>query len=280
MVCANSLESNGMKVTELNIYPVKSTRRIALTESEVLPRGLPWDRRWMLVDADGRFLTARQYPALARVDTALGETALRVSVDGREPLQIPLTPPAAQTTSVTIWRDRCQAMPVGAGADRWFSDYLGVSCRLVQMTDELVRPVNPDYGRAADEVSFADGFPMLLISEASLADLNRRLPAAVPMQRFRPNLVVDGDRAYGEDGWRLIRVGTVEFEGVKNCSRCVFTTIDPRSGVKDPGGEPLRTLASYRRREGGGVYFGQNLIPRGRGTIRLGDRVEVLERSG
>ena len=266
-----------MQVTAISIYPVKSTRPIALSESEVLPRGLPWDRRWMLVDCEARFVTARQYPVLAMINTALGADTLDISVTGREGLRIPLAEPAAPPMPVTVWKDRCEAVPAGAAADAWFSDYLGTRVRLVRMTDTLVRPVNPDYGAPADQVSFADGFPLLLISAASLQDLNRRLQLPVPMQRFRPNLVVDGEQPYGEDSWRRLRVGEVEFEGVKNCSRCVFTTIDPCTGVKDPGGEPLRTLAGYRRREGGGVFFGQNLIPRSRGTIRLGDCVRVLE---
>ena len=265
-----------MQVTGINVYPVKSTRPIALSESEVLPRGLPWDRRWMLVDSEGRFVTARQHPRLAMIATVLGTDTLNISVTGRADLRIPLAEPAAPSIPVTVWKDRCQAVPAGAAADAWFSEYLGMPVRLVRMTDALVRPVNPDYGGSADQVSFADGFPLLLISEASLHDLNRRLATPVPMQRFRPNLVVDGERAYGEDSWRRIRVGEVEFAGVKNCSRCIFTTIDPQTGVKDAGGEPLRTLASYRRREGGGVFFGQNLIPRSRGTIRLGDSVEIL----
>ena len=265
-----------MQVTGINIYPVKSTRPIALSESEVLPRGLPWDRRWMLVDSEGRFVTARQHPRLAMIATVLGTETLNISVAGRADLRIPLAEPAAPSIPVTVWKDRCQAVPAGAAADAWFSDYLGMPVRLVRMTDQLVRPVNPEYGQPADQVSFADGFPLLLISEASLHDLNRRLATPVPMQRFRPNLVVDGERAYGEDSWRRIRVGEVEFAGVKNCSRCIFTTIDSQTGVKDARGEPLRTLASYRRREGGGVFFGQNLIPRSRGIIRLGDSVQIL----
>jgi len=266
-----------MRVTGINIYPVKSTRPIALAQSEVLARGLPWDRRWMLVDSDGKFITARQHPALAMVATALAGDTLTVSVAGRASLHIPLAEPVATRIPVTVWKDHCEAVPVGAAADAWFSDYLGLNCRLVRMTEAVTRPVNPDYGRPADQVSFADGFPLLLISEASLADLNRRLAAPVPMQRFRPNLVVDGEQPYGEDSWRRLRVGDVEFEGVKNCSRCVFTTIDPLTGTRDPAGEPLRTLAGYRRRDAGGVYFGQNLIPRSGGTMQLGDRVEILE---
>jgi len=267
-----------MKLTEINIYPIKSTRRIALTESEVLARGLPWDRRWMLVDEDNRFITARQHPRLALVSTELGATTLQVSVAGGDRLQLPLQPQCGDKTSVTVWGDQCDAVPAGRQADAWFSDYLGLSCRLVQMTDDLVRPVSRDYGQPGDEVSFADGFPLLVISETSLQDLNRRLERPVSMRRFRPNLVVSGSQPYEEDQWRRIRVGDVLFEGVKNCSRCVFTTVDPDTGVKDPDTEPLRTLSSYRKRPAGGVYFGQNLVPRSRGVVRLGDTVEVLER--
>ncbi|MGB5406482.1 MAG: MOSC domain-containing protein [Thiogranum sp.] len=266
-----------MKVTDINIYPIKSTRRVAVHESEVLPRGLPWDRRWMLVDEEGRFITARQHPTLAMVQTEFKDDVVQVSVAGRTMLQLPLQAPDGQITSVTVWRDACDAVLAGAEADAWFSDYLGVSCRLVQMPDSIVRAVNPDYGQAGDEVSFADGFPLLLISEASLNDLNGRLQTPVSMRRFRPNLVVDGERSYQEDQWRRIRVGDVEFEGVKNCSRCVFTTIDPDTGVKDPHKEPLRTLGTYRRQPQGGVYFGQNLIPRSGGAIRVGDKVEILD---
>ncbi|HHH44829.1 MAG TPA: MOSC domain-containing protein [Gammaproteobacteria bacterium] len=264
-----------MKITEINIYPVKSTRHIALTESEVLPRGLPWDRRWMLVDEQGKFITARQHPTLAMVETRFADDVLQVSVADRTPLQLPLQAPVGQPRKVTIWKDQCDAVPVSAEADAWFSDYLGLRCQLVRMTDELVRGVDLHFGQPGDEVSFADGFPMLLISEASLEDLNRRLETPVSMRRFRPNLVVDGEQPYAEDRWKRLRIGEVEFEGVKNCSRCVFTTIDPDTGRKSPDKEPLRTLSGYRRRPEGGVFFGQNLIPRSGGVIHVGDAVEV-----
>jgi uncharacterized protein YcbX len=266
-----------MQVTELNIYPVKSTRRIALSESEVLPRGLPWDRRWMLVDASGKFITGRQHPRLATVQTEIGDNVLHIHAAGHDSLSLPLVPRERRVVEVTVWKDSVDALLAGSEADAWFSDFLGLDCRLVQMTDDISRGVNPDYGRAGDQVSFADGFPLLLISEASLTDLNSRLDQPVEMRRFRPNLVIDGDLPYAEDDWRRIRVGEVEFEGVKNCSRCVFTTIDPDTGEKSPDMEPLRTLSSYRRRPEGGVYFGQNLIPRGAGVIRVGDSVTVLE---
>jgi hypothetical protein len=269
-----------MVVTGISIYPVKSTHPLALTQSEVLPRGLAWDRRWMLVDSEGRFVTARQHPTLARVATRVTERTLDISAAGRERLKIPLAVPSLTAIRVTVWKDRCKAVPVSAAADAWFSDYLGMPCRLVRMTDARARPVSPAYARAGDQVSFADSFPLLLISQASLNDLNRRLRIPVPVQRFRPNLVVDGERAYGEDAWLRLRVGEVEFAGAKDCSRCVLTTVDPESGVKDPDEEPLRTLAGYRRREGGGIFFGRKLIPRSGGIIRLGDPVEVLDPGG
>lgn len=266
-----------MQVTELNIYPIKSTRRIALHESEVLPRGLPGDRRWMLVDDSGKFITARQQPMLATVQTTLQDGALQVRAAGRPAISLPPAPAQRQMTGVTVWQSTLDAALVSPQADAWFSDFLGLSCRLVQMTDDLVRTVSPDYGQPGDQVSFADGFPLLLISEASLTDLNGRLQQPVEMRRFRPNLVIDGDIPYAEDGWRRLRVGEVEFEGVKNCSRCIFTTIDPDTGEKHPDKEPLRTLGTYRRRPEGGVYFGQNLIPRSGGVIRVGDPVTVIE---
>jgi uncharacterized protein YcbX len=266
-----------MQVTELNIYPIKSTRRIALQQSDVLPRGLPWDRRWMLVDDEGRFITARKHPRLATVQTLVDGDELHVSAAGCPAFSLPLRPTQGRRVEVTVWRDTLHAVPAGARADAWFSELLGLNCRLVQMTDDVVRGVNPDYGLAGDQVSFADGFPLLLISEASLADLNGRLLEPVEMRRFRPNLVVDGALPYAEDGWRRIRVGDVEFAGVKNCSRCVFTTVDPDSGAMHPDQEPLRTLSGYRRRPEGGVFFGQNLIPRGSGVIRVGDGVTVLD---
>ncbi len=266
-----------MQVTELNIYPIKSTRRIALQESEVVARGLPWDRRWMLVDAEGGFITARQQPRLATVQTTLAEAGLILNGPGQAQLGLSLVPAQRRLTRVSVWRDRLQAVLVDAAADAWFSAFLGQPCRLVQLTDDLVRPVDPRYGQPGDEVSFADGYPLLLLSEASLADLNGRLRQPVPMRRFRPNLVVDGAIPYAEDGWRRLRVGEVEFAGVKNCSRCIVTTIDPDCGEKDVAGEPLRTLSSYRRRPQGGVFFGQNLIPRSGGVIRVGDPVVVLE---
>jgi len=267
------------EVTEINIYPIKSTRRISLAESTVLKRGLAWDRRWMLVDSKGHFITARKYPRLATVTTQLTTDTLKVCVREMPDLSIPLEPPeAGETRQVTIWRDQCTAMDYGPDYDRWFSEYLGLECHLVRMRNTDVRAVNPDYGVGGDEVSFADSFPLLLISEASLADLNNRLDNPVSMRRFRPNIVVSGCDAFDEDHWQRLRIGDLEFAGAKACSRCIFTTIDPETGEKDPDREPLRTLGTYRTREEGGIYFGQNLIPRSVGTIHVGDPVSIEAR--
>ena len=265
-----------IKLTEINIYPIKSTRRIALREGTVLKRGLSRDRRWMLVDDEGVFVTARQHPRLAVVATRINAETLVANAPGMPELVVPLQPPANPSRQVRIWRDGCTAVDCGAPYHRWFSQYLGISCHLVRMRSSDVRPVNPDYGRAGDEVSFADGFPLLLISEASLADLNSRLDKPVSMRRFRPNVVVAGCDPYAEDDWARIRIGALVFEVAKACSRCVFTTIDPDTGEKDPQLEPLRTLSSYRKRAAGGVFFGQNLIPRDAGTIHLEDPIEIL----
>lgn len=263
-------------VTEINIYPIKSTRRIALTQSHVEKRGLAWDRRWMLVDDDGVFITARQHPTLTLVNTRVEGDSLLVNGPGMPELAIPLHPRQGAKETVRIWRNDCDALHLGAHYDQWFSDYLGLGCRLVHMPHSLVRPVRAQYGKPGDEVSFADGFPLLLISQASLEDLNSRLAVPVSMRRFRPNLVVTGCEPFAEDQWNRIRVGGVYFDVVKPCSRCVFTTIDPDTADKHPQKEPLRTLGTYRRRPEGGVFFGQNLIPRGTGTIRVGDEVAEL----
>ena len=183
--------------------------------------------------------------------------------------------PESTRLAVTVWRDGVMARIADAGADHWISHYLGMAARFVHMDADAARRVDPAYSRAEDQVSFADGFPLLLISQASLDGLNTRLDSAVTMNRFRPNLVVGGTDAHAEDDWRRIRVGEVEFDVVKRCARCVLTTVDPDTGRFDPQGEPLRTLIGYRRTEKG-VVFGQNLIPRGTGRIRQGDTVEVI----
>ena len=176
---------------------------------------------------------------------------------------------------IEVWKDRTNGAPVDPRADAWLEEFLDRPCRLLYMPREVHRQVSLDYGREGDRVSYADGYPLLLTSGASLAELNRRLDTVVPMDRFRANLVLDGDHPFDEDDWARIRVGEMEFRVVKPCGRCVVTTVDQRTGERGP--EPLRALASFRNVDGK-VLFGENLIHSGPGLLRLGDPVEVLER--
>ena len=201
-------------------------------------------------------------------------------VQGREPLTVPYPDAGAPAARVWIWGQACSALDAGDAAARWMSDALDKPVRLVAMDDRYKRRPDPDCTLPGDEVSFADCYPVLAIGRSSLDDLNTRTPAPASMRRFRPNFVVSGGTPYEEDGWRRIRIGSVEFEGVENCERCELPTVDPDTGVPDPRREPMRTLARYRRRATGGVFLGQNLVPRGAGTVRVGDRVVVIESAG
>ena len=233
------------RLSEINIYPIKSTRRISLPQARIEPRGIEWDRRWMLVDSDDKFITARQFPRLAMVATGFNADHLWVSAPGLPTLEIPLADSGPGDQLVDIWRDRCPVSEVSSQASAWFSDWLGTQCRLMRLSDQDQRAVDPAYGQPGDQVSLADGYPLLVIGEASLQELNRRLQTPVSMKRFRPNLVISTDEPFIEDSWRQIRVGELEFDLIKACSRCVFTTVDPDSGEKDPRLEPLRTLAAF-----------------------------------
>jgi uncharacterized protein len=263
-------------LSELWIYPLKSGAALPVAQTEVLTRGLMHDRRWMVVDADGRFLTGRQIPRLTQVRATLVENRLRLDAPGCTTLLVDAPTPRSPRLGVVVWRDHVDAVACAPAADAWLSEFLGRPVRLAHMDEVATRGVDPTYAWAGDEVSFADGFPMLLISEASLAGLNARLLAPVPMTRFRPNFVVAGCEAHAEDSWRRIQIGFVEFDVVKACTRCVFTTVDTERGEFDASGEPLNTLKSYRRSPTG-ITFGQNLIPRSGGTISLRDPIRILE---
>jgi len=265
---------NEVRVTGITIYPIKSTAGIAVEGSTVEPQGLAMDRRWMVVDESGECLTGREFPVLTQVRSRVEDDGLAVIAPGMEELRISRPAPSSGTRPVRVWDDECRAQTAHPAVDDWFSGLLDTRCHLVYMGDTTQRPVEFEYGRPGDRVSFADGYPVLLISEASLEDLNTRLPEDVSMGRFRPNIVVTGCGPFDEDGWRNIRIGETPFSGVKNCARCVLTTVDPDTGEKHPQLEPLRTLGTYRR-GAGGVLFGQNLIPRGAGTVSVGDVVSV-----
>ena len=263
-----------MRVARVFIYPVKSTHRIRMAEAAVNPWGLTHDRRWMVVDESAGFLTQREEPRLALVQAGITGDGLVLTAPGMEALEV--TVPEGEEEAVIIWKDSVRSVAAQESSCTWFARYLGRPCRLVYMRDPFARPADKTYARPGSVVSFADGYPLLMTSEASLADLNRRMSEAVPMTRFRPNVVIDGRTAFEEDTWKRIRIGQVIFEVVKPCTRCVITTVDQESG-HHPSREPLRTLSTFRKL-GGNVYFGENLVPEGTGTIRVGDDVELLER--
>lgn len=256
-----------MHVSEIWVYPVKSCRGIRLDSARVVHTGLEHDRNWMVVDANGRFVTQREHAVMARIETSLVNGTVELRFDGRAPLV--LRPEPGPLRPVHIWRHDCEAHDAGDEAAAWLSEVIGLPFRIVRMPEDHHRQVGPAYeGKAA--TAFSDGYPILVISEASLADLNGRLAEPVPMNRFRPNLVVAGTEPFAEDSWGPVRVGEVELMGCKPCERCTVPTIDQRTSER--GKEPLRTLSTYRKDERG-VLFGQNLVHVGRGTITEGDPV-------
>ena len=266
-----------MHISEINIYPIKSLKGISLTKSVVEVRGLRHDRRLMLVDAENKFLTQREFPVMARISIDLNGEGFTASVNGQQ-LKIPLHPATDDYRTAKIWTSSVRSEFYPDAINKWFSDALEIDCKLVAMPEGAHRGVNPVYAirQFKDEVSFADGYPFMLLGEASLADLNSRLAEPVPMNRFRPNFVVAGSEPFAEDNWRIIRIGSTVFHVVKPCERCVIPTIDQSAGEKT-GKEPLRTLSIYRTKRGK-VLFGQNLIAETAGaTVRVGDKVEILE---
>ena len=257
------------------VYPIKSCGGISLTNAALDATGLLHDRRWMLVDEGGGFMSQRRHPRMALISSLLTPDRLVVSAPGMQDLEVPLEGEHEERIDVEVWGDVQHGEPVGGYADRWFGRFLGTRCWLVRKPEDDVRPVNSACARSGDQTSFADAFPLLLISEASLEDLNRRLGSPIPMNRFRPNLAVRGCGPYAEDGWEEVRVGDAVFRVVEPCARCAITTVDQGSGER--GKEPLRTLATYRKAQGE-VWFGRNLIHPSQGTVRVGDPVEVTSR--
>jgi uncharacterized protein YcbX len=269
-----------MIISQINVYPIKSLSGVNLRTSVAENRGLQFDRRWMLTDEQNQFLTQRDFPKMATISIKIINDGLRVSA-GAETLKISPEPKTDNVATVKIWSSRCRARIYENEVNQWFSDVLETNCRLVLMPEGTRRRVNYFYAvRRDDVVSFADGYPFLLTGENSLADLNSRLDAPVPMNRFRPNLVVSGSGAFAEDEWKKIKIGACVFHVVKQCARCVITTIDQGRGVKT-GAEPLKTLATYRipkRSVKKKILFGQYLIAENAGAVlNVGDKIEVVE---
>ena len=236
-----------LKVSALFIYPIKACRGIEVQAFRLDALGPQLDRRFMLVDEQGTFISQRQEPRLSQVVPSLSPTALLVKAPAIE-------------ADVTV--------------HDWFSDWLQRPVRLVYMPYAQLRRVDPQHAPEEAYTSFTDGYPELLVSQASVDDLGKRAQMQLSLERFRPNIVVSGCEAYAEDSWKKIRIGEVPFDVVKPCSRCVVTTIEP--ATSEAGKEPLATLASYRKVDGKAV-FGQNCVHRDLGTIRVSDPLEVLE---
>jgi uncharacterized protein YcbX len=262
-------------LSSLTYYPIKSCRGFDVSVSHIERMGLENDRRMMVVTPEGKFLSQREYSRLALVNPVLKDEAVTLSAPNFETIQI-----AVRSTGtpipVEIWNSSgVDAIDQGDEAAAWFSDWLGMSARLVHISDGFQRKVNPLYAvNPDDHTGFTDGYPILIISEESLQDLNSRLDSPVPMNRFRPNLVVKGCEPFAEDTWKRIRIGTVEMALVKVCPRCVVTTIDKETLAKNK--EPLKTLSGYRNHELGAI-FGMNTIPLNEGKIEMGMTVEILE---
>jgi len=264
-------------VSALNVYPVKGLKGIALTEARCTDRGIEHDRRWMVVDRERQFISQREHPKMATVWTDIDGEELSLTAPDVGELRLPLAPKGQAKLRVQVWNSVCDAVSVSQHADEWLSDYLGVDCALVYMPDESKRLSNPKFGGEDKRVGFADGYAYLVTNEASLADLNARLVArnhpAVPMNRFRPNIVVKGAAPFAEDDWKDLRVANAVLRTAKPCGRCQVTTTDQATGeVRGP--EPLATLATYRD-SAFGVRFGMNLVTVREGRIRVGDTVEL-----
>jgi uncharacterized protein YcbX len=267
--------NKSLRVSGIWVYPVKALGGIPLHSSEVEARGLQYDRRWMLTDSEGNFLSQRDFPRLTLFRMQFQEDGVLVQdPDQRQtPLLIPFHEKGGQNRTVKIWDDRVAALQVSEKADAWFTFLLDRPVRLVRMPKSTRRQVDVKYARSGEVVSFADGYPSLIIGEAALNELNGRLDNPMEMIRFRPNLVFSGGLPHDEDRWAEIRIGGISFSCVKPCARCAVPSIDPATGKK--GQEPNRTLATYRQWENK-IWFGQNLLHHGHGRIHVGDAVEVL----
>lgn len=247
-----------------------------MAQGQVEERGFRYDRRWMLVDETGRFVSQREFANLALLQVEVGEDALFIfhKADENERLQIPLARAEGKELLVTIWDDEVTAKVVNEESGKWFSEFLGFEVDLVVMPENSRRAVDPRYAVHKESVSFADGMPYLFIGQSSLDDLNSRLNHPVPMDRFRPNLVFSGGEPFFEDQLRKVQIGGVTFQLIKPCARCVMTTVDQKTGEK--GKEPLKTLSSYRT-VNNKVMFGQNAVALNLGSVKIGDELIPLD---
>ncbi len=264
-----------LRIHSLYIYPIKSCQGIGLERAELVDTGLRWDRHWMLVDDEGQFLSQRRVPAMARIATELTDDALIARSDGRQ-IEIPLHSPDVDRMPVQIWNDLLPGSIVSEAIDRWFSEVLETCCHLVYLPESVPRQVDRDYAAEGRTVGFADSFPLLVVSLENLLPLNARLEQPVGIDRFRPNIVIEGGQPHEEDDWAAIRIGDLVIDLPKPCSRCVIPSIDQRTAEQDSS--ILKALAAYRRGEDGKIYFGQNGLHRSNGWIEVGQAVEPVKK--
>jgi uncharacterized protein YcbX len=263
-------------ISKLFIYPIKSLGGFEVSAAILTDRGFQYDRRWMLVDANNQFLTQREYPEMSLLQTAIENNGLVIfhKNNPTDRLILPLQPVAATTCKVKVWDDECDAQLLSDMADEWLSQKLAMRCRLVYMPDIERRKVDERYAQNNEITSFSDGYPILMIGQASVDDLNSRLTDPLPINRFRPNIVFTGGEPYEEDTMGHLVINGINMYGVKLCSRCVLTTINQTDGVK--GLEPLKTLAGYRK-AGNNIFFGQNILFKQTGRLMVGDSLEIIK---
>jgi len=263
-----------IRIASLHVYPLKSGAGIAVSRFELDRFGPENDRRWMVVDDDGALVTQREVPALRTIASVPYPDRLGLRAPGRPDLDVPRDDWAPRRM-VRVWNDQVEAVDAGSPAAQWLSEVLGQSVRLSYLPSWAVRPTDPAHDPIGANVSFADGYPILIVGQASLDSLNDRLATPLPMNRFRPNVVVTGTTPFEEDGWRRFWSNGIAFDAVKPCARCVMTTTNQETGERAP--EPLRTLATFRK-QGGGVMFGMNVVHRGPGTLAVGDGLTIETR--
>jgi len=263
-----------LTLSEINIYPIKSLAGISLQSAIVEERGLKYDRRWVLVDDTNTFFTQRDFPEMALIKVAVESEGLRLSHKTKnvESLVVPFDFNFSKKNKVVIWNDNIEGEFYNKQIDDWFSEIIGIKCHLVKMPESTERVVDEKY--AKDKiVSFADGYPFLIIGQSSLDELNSRIEIPLPMNRFRPNFVFKGGKPFEEDHWKRFNIGNVKFEAVKPCARCVITTTDQETA--ELAKEPLLTLSKFRK-VGNEVMFGMNVICHSNGQIKLGDEIGLL----
>jgi len=261
-----------LKLTNIYIYPIKSLGGIEVRESKAQERGLQYDRRWMLVDSSGVFMSQRKVSKMALLKTSIVDDMIHVHAPDGSQLDIPLEGSNDKLIQVTVWDDHCQGYEVGDEYNQWFSNQLDTDCRLVYMGEQK-RFANPKSVRKNERVSYADGYQYLVVGQSSLDDLNTKLQDPVSMNRFRPNLVFSGGIPFEEDHWGDFSVGDVDFYSIKPCARCMVVTIDQQTGLS--GKEPIKTMATFRQRDHK-IYFGLNACVKNGGVISAGDTVILL----